>query len=294
MQEAGVRTRKTVLELAMLLWIVSIMVLPTGTAASPLTITLSNPSDGASQYSSPVSLAVVLTNNTVGVSGLKTEFWVEIPYSSNFANVGNATSQINGSAALMYFPPFAGSYSWSVKVDFNGGSQVSPIWTFTCATVTTTVTQSSTSIWTSTQTVGLVTQYSYLYDTVTQWATAYLTQTSGTTSTAYYYSTVSTTTTGFAKTETTPVTVSQTESATETSYGTISVTQYVYIQTYTKNQSIQNATNGQPSNGTTGIGSLIRFPFTYQQLSQYGLLLSIACMIVVGAYAGFKRLSSRQ
>jgi len=221
MPAAGAWTRKPVLELVILLWIVSTIIIPYGKATSSLTI-VSNPRNGATKYLNPMGVTVTLT----------------------FPNV-------------------------------------------------TTIIRSSTSTWTSTQTVGLVTQYSYLYQTVTQWATTYLTQTTGTTSTINYYSTIRTTTTGFVKTETTPITVSQTRSTTETSYGMISVTKYVYIQSYTQNQNIKNTTTEQPSNTTTGVGSLLRFPFTYAQLSQYGLLLSIVSMIVVGAYAGFKRLSSR-
>jgi PGF-pre-PGF domain-containing protein len=111
-----------------------------------------------------------------------------------------------------------------------------------------TATQSITT--TSTRTVGIVTQLSYLYETATSGTTSYITRTVSTTGTTSLPTTLTKTMTAFATTETTPVTCNETQSTTltEMSYATISVTQYVYVESYNQGQVLENATIQQIPN----------------------------------------------
>jgi PGF-pre-PGF domain-containing protein len=115
-----------------------------------------------------------------------------------------------------------------------------------------TVTQWTTA--TYTHTVGLVTEFSYLYDTITGATTVYRTQTVSTTRTTSLPTTLTRTSTAFATTETQSVTHNETESTTrtETSYATVSVTQYVYVESYVPGQVIEYATIQRISNGSEG------------------------------------------
>jgi PGF-pre-PGF domain-containing protein len=119
----------------------------------------------------------------------------------------------------------------------------------------TTISPSTVTQWTTatyTQTVGIVTEFSYLYDTITGATTVYRTQTVSSTRTTTLPTTFTKTSTAFATTQTTSVTYYETESSTrtETSYATISVTQYVYVESYVPSQVIEYATIEQISNGS--------------------------------------------
>jgi PGF-pre-PGF domain-containing protein len=109
--------------------------------------------------------------------------------------------------------------------------------------------------WTTyTETVGIVTESTYIYDTITVPTTIYSTQTVRSTSTTTIRTTLTKTSTAFLTTQTTPVTYYQRESTTqtETSYVTASVTQYVYIESYVAGQVIEYATIPKISNGSEG------------------------------------------
>ncbi len=218
-----------------------------------LTVSLYSPTNGATLTSGPVTLAVVYTNSSDGshVVGVYTEFYMQMPSSSFFETVGNAFSGSDGHASLTFNPPFAGSYQWYVK-GYAWENVTSSTWTFICAILTTTLTRWTTT--TYTQTVGLVTEYSYLYETVTRATTAYKTQTVSTTRITNLRTTMTRTSTAFATTETTPVTCYQTESTTRTEklYATVSVTQYVYIDSYSPGQVIEYVTIQQISTGSEG------------------------------------------
>jgi PGF-pre-PGF domain-containing protein len=177
-------------------------------------------------------------------------------------------------------------YPWD-----NSTSVSSPLWTFNCgippATTTTiaettTITSTTTSfttipagtttqwntitsyatvpIGTTTQwattaytrTVGILTQFSYLYETATSTRTAYTTQTISRTTTTSLPTTLTKTSTAFATTQTTPVTYYETESTTltEMSYATMSLTQYVYLGSYAEGQVLEKATIQQIPNGS--------------------------------------------
>jgi PGF-pre-PGF domain-containing protein len=133
-----------------------------------------------------------------------------------------------------------------------------------CTNSTTTVTQSTTitqstrlTQWTTTtytQTVGIVTQFSYLYDTIMVPTTAYMTQTVSRTSTTILGTTLTKTSTAFLTTQTTSVTYYETQSTTqtETSYATASLTQYVYVESYVPGQVIEYANIPKILNGSEG------------------------------------------
>jgi PGF-pre-PGF domain-containing protein len=134
----------------------------------------------------------------------------------------------------------------------DGGGSCTDTTTTTSTIPPSTVTQSTTV--TYTQTVGRVTQLSYLYDTITSATTVYRTQTVSTTSTTRLYTTLTRSSTAFATTQTTSVAYYETESTTQTqtSYATISVTQYVYLESYVPGQVIEYATIQRTSNGSEG------------------------------------------
>jgi PGF-pre-PGF domain-containing protein len=125
-------------------------------------------------------------------------------------------------------------------------------------TESTTINQSTTRTqWTTTtytQTVGIVTEFSYLYDTITVPTTAYITQTVSSTSTTVLRTTLTKTSTAFLTTQTTPVTYYETQSTTQTktSYVTASVTQYVYVESYVPGQVIEYASIPKILNGSEG------------------------------------------
>jgi PGF-pre-PGF domain-containing protein len=125
-------------------------------------------------------------------------------------------------------------------------------------TESTTINQSTTRTqWTTTtytQTVAIVTEFSYLYDTITVPTTAHITQTVSSTSTTILRTTLTKTSTAFLTTQTTPVTYYETQSTTqtETSYVTASITQYVYVESYVPGQVIEYASIPKISNGSEG------------------------------------------
>ena len=93
-----------------------------------------------------------------------------------------------------------------------------------------------------------------MYETITSPTTVYRTQTVSTTRTMSSQTTIMKTSTAFATTETTPITYYQTQSTTqtETLYGTISVTQYVYVDSYVPGQAIESATIQEILGGSEG------------------------------------------
>jgi PGF-pre-PGF domain-containing protein len=224
-------------------------------SAVTYTITLVSPTNGATITTAPMTLAVKITNGTGGPPLFNdTEFWVEVPGAVAFDLVSIVTpAWPDGTASITYNPPFSGLYQWYVRVDSDGDhqhdptspdadDQPSPTWSFTCAITTTTIAQPTTT--TVTQTVGVLTEYSYVYETVTSPTTIYRTQTVSTTRTMSSQTTIMKTSTAFATTETTPITYFQTQSTTmtETLHGTVSVTQYIYVDSYVPGQIIESAT----------------------------------------------------
>jgi len=232
-------------------------------SAVTYTITLVSPTNEATITTAPMTLAVKITNGTSGPPLFNdTEFWVEVPGAVAFDLVSIVTpAWPDGTASITYNPPFSGLYHWYVRVDSDGDHQHDPTtpdpddqpsstWSFTCSITTATVTQTTTitvvpqTTATVTQTVGVVTEYSYLYETITSPTTVYRTQTVSTTRTMSSQTTIMKTSTAFATTETTPITYYQTQSTTmtETLYGTVSVTQYIYVDSYVPGQVIESAT----------------------------------------------------
>jgi PGF-pre-PGF domain-containing protein len=207
--------------------------LPSCNSSGSLTISLYTPGNGATLTSAPVTLAVSYSNSSDSsiVVGVFTQFYIRMPGTGTFDEVGEAMAGTDGHASLTYNPPFAGLYQWYV-MGYGSENRTSDTWSFTCATPSVT-----TTLWsrqTATQTVGVVTEYSYLYATLTRITTAYRTATFTTTSTTRSYSTATATTSRFATTQTLPITVNETVSAitTEHSSGTVTLTQYVYVETY--------------------------------------------------------------
>jgi PGF-pre-PGF domain-containing protein len=209
--------------------------------------------------SGPITLNVVFQNSTSPynfVPHVRTDFWVNIRGAHpEWAGAGD--SGPDGSASATFNPSFAGTYDWHVETTwFNGTTGLShtfPVtgtWSFTCSVATTTMIQTAMTTVvpqttaTVTQTVGVVTEYSYLYETITSPTTVYRTQTVSTTRTMSSQTTIMKTSTAFATTETTPITYFQTQSTTmtETLYGTVSVTQYIYVDSYVPGQVIESAT----------------------------------------------------
>ena len=218
---------------------------------------------------SPITLRVVFQNRSTDHSifpNVPTDFWVKNPPpgDDSFHYVGHQVSGSDGSASFTFNPPFAGPYEWYVETTWFNVTykfpESGPNWRFICSVATTTTTQWTTTTVvpqttaTVTQTVGVVTEYSYLYETITSPTTVYKTQTVSTTRTMSSQTTIMKTSTAFATTETTPITYNQTQSTTltETLHGTISVTQYVYIDSYVPSQAIEYATIQEIPSGSEG------------------------------------------
>lgn len=255
----------------MILLLLAAVSIQSGSCA-PITITLISPyPSGVTITTGSVSLEVKLTNSTGFPVYSLTEFWVQTPNAAAAAWVGNVTSFTpDGTLTLPYNPPASGTYHWYVEVEGGVPYPSSAGWSFICGTATTTLTQSTTTTatqtvtstatlmqsttTTETQTVAVVTEYSYLYETITSSTTFYTTQTVRTTSTMSSPTTIMKTSTAFATTETTPITYYQTQSTTqtETLYGTISITQYVYIDSYVPGQAIESATIQEIPSGSEG------------------------------------------
>ena len=238
----------------MLLLMFATAQIPQCVSAGSLAVSLVSPIDGSPFTSGPVVLEVEYTNSSTPVPAVPTEFYVKAPGSSIFQIVGTTSSDSSGRANGTYTPRFAGSYQWYVNYTCAGHWLPYPYpaaWTFSYATPATTIlTQWTTT--THTRTVGVVTEFSYLYETVTSATTAYRTQTVSTTRTTSLPTTLTRTSTAFATTETRSATYYETESTTrtETSYATVSATQYVYVESYVPSKAIEYATIQRPSNGS--------------------------------------------
>ncbi|MGA2238595.1 MAG: PGF-pre-PGF domain-containing protein [Candidatus Bathyarchaeia archaeon] len=257
--------RKAGVSFLLLLMLATVQI-PLPVHADSLNVAPLSPSNGVTITSGPVILAVRYTNGSAVVPGIQTDFYVQAPGSTTPTWVASASSDSLGAAYLPYTPPSPGSYQWSVKYypwhnstyvysvswTFNWGIPATTITQTSYATVTGTTTQWSTTAYT--QTVGVVTEYSYLYETITSPTTVYRTQTVSTTRTMSSQTTIMKTSTAFATTETTPITLYQTQSTTltETLHGTISVTQYVYIDSYVPGQVIESATIQEIPSGSEG------------------------------------------
>ena len=261
MQIDRTRAGKSILRF-LLLFVLVAMSIQHASSSSTFVITLASPSpSGTTVASGPVSLSVILTNSTDGRYSVLnlTEFYVKIPSSSSFQMVGAGVSGTDGRASFTYNPPFSGTYQWYVKVDTNNDGtadeETSSTWSFICGTSVTTVIRSTTV--TNTQTVGVMTSYSYIYLTQNQYFTAYTTRTMSLTSTTRLTSTITASTTGFATTQTSPTTTRETIYSTETqqSYGTITITQYVYVESYVLGRELENVTIPAISSGSTGTAS---------------------------------------
>jgi PGF-pre-PGF domain-containing protein len=102
--------------------------------------------------------------------------------------------------------------------------------------------------------VGIVTEFSHLYDTKTSATTVYKTQTFRTTRTTSLPTTLTRTSTAFATTQTISEIHNETQSTTltETLYGTMSVTTYVYIDSYISSQAIESAIIHEILDGSEG------------------------------------------
>jgi hypothetical protein len=96
--------------------------------------------------------------------------------------------------------------------------------------------------------------------------------------------TVTETTTGYATTQTSSVTTSETLYTTEVqySYGTITVTTYVYIESNSPSQQLTNSTNPNSTNG----GGLLQQLSLFLQLPQFTVNLSGTSKFVPIAIAG--------
>ncbi len=259
------RSRVTVQLLLAIILFSSISIQPC-TASGPYKIGSYSPATGTTITGpGPITLRVVFWNSTddsIFPSGpyppVRTEFWVKNPGSGSAEWVGQQDSGSDGSASTTFNPPYAGTYEWYVKTTwFNGTTlfdytfpEPPALWSFICSVATTTTTQMTTTTVvpqttaTVTRTVGVVTEYSYLYETIRFPTTVYRTQTVSTTKTMSSQTTIMKTSTAFATTETTPITYYQTQSTTmtETLYGTVSVTQYIYVDSYAPGQIIESAT----------------------------------------------------
>lgn len=263
------RASRSAIRVIILLLLAAVSIQPCSCISIIVTLVSPVP-DGVTITNGSVTLEVQLTNSTGFPVYLLTEFWVQTPNAVTAVWVGNVTSfKPDGTLSLSYDPPASGTYHWYVKV---GGTQypAAPGWSFKCGTATTTLTQSTTTTTTqsvtttvtltqpttttATQTVGVFTEYSYSYETITSPTTAYRTQTVSTTRTMSSQTTVMKTSTAFVTTETTPITYYQTQSTTltETLYSTMSVTQYVYIDSYVPSQIIESATIQEILSGSEG------------------------------------------
>jgi PGF-pre-PGF domain-containing protein len=251
---------RVTVQLLLVIIVVSSISIQTCKASSAYEIASIGPPDGANVTGpGPITLSVAFRNGTdhhsvfpTGPYQVLTEYWVTNPDGDKLVGSGW------GSVSATFNPPFAGTYRWYVKTAWSNGATwfnytfpgAGLYWSFTCLVATTTTTQMTTTTVvpqttaTVTQTVGVVTEYSYLYETITSPKTTYMTQTVSTTRTMSSQTTIMKTSTAFATTETTPITYYQTQSTTmtETLYGTISITQYVYVDSYVQGQVIESAT----------------------------------------------------
>ena len=271
MDAPRMRTDKTALRrlvsTLLLLTVISIVTIQEGISLSSVTVASFAPSDLTTINATPVTLSVVYLVNVTGVPyfQVETDFYVKAP-GDVFRPIGHSGST-DGHASTTYYPPGAGTYYWYVNAawDYNGTGwqntqrfpSTSGYWTFTCQITTATSTSIRYSWTTQTVTVGAVTSYSYLYLTQNQYFTAYTTRTMSLTSTMRLTSTITASTTGFATTQTSPTTTHETIYSTETqqSYGTITITQYVYVESYLAGRELESVTIQAISSGSSGIAS---------------------------------------
>jgi hypothetical protein len=139
-----------------------------------------------------------------------------------------------------------------------------------------------------TQTVGVMTEYSYIYGTMTRFSTAYKTATFLAVTTSRSYSTATRTTTGYATTRTLSTTTTETSLTTENrvSHGTATSTQYVYVESYPRPTNITNTTTVSQTE------PLLALPLG--ALTKYALLLTLTPVGGLAVYLGARTLRKRR
>jgi hypothetical protein len=290
----------------LLLLVIGALTIQQGASTGSITVISVTPTSTSPIITtSPVSLNVVYVNssdNSIWAGDVETYFYVRAP-ADTFRYAGHSGGT-GGHASRSYAPPVAGTYAWYViatllpgetNVTFPADAPSHP-WTFSCGITTVTAISTQYSWTTQTVIVGMVTTYSYVYYTQSQYVTVYRTQTVSVTSTNRVYSTVSTTSTGYKTTQTLPITLSQTSTTTQVSYSPVTITSYVYIESYVNTTaSAPTTTQGNSSRPWDFLSALTQLP-SFASIPGYLIVLGSTCAAAAGAavYVGTRSLSARR